>query len=100
MTAITKSDREWFRQITELGCIVAKQGPYGCLGDLQRHHVLSGGRRVDHKHSICLCWGHHQSQRNDWMIVSRHPWKREFEHRYGTEAELLEKTRELIGVAA
>jgi hypothetical protein len=28
--------------------------------------------------------------------VSRHPWKKEFEKRYGTELELLEQVKTLV----
>ena len=43
-----------------------------------------------------LCPSHHRGGRNDAEIVSRHPWRRAFEKAYGTEMELLEKTRELV----
>jgi hypothetical protein len=32
---------------------------------------------------------------NNQLLVSRHPWKKEFEKRYGTEWELLEQVQKL-----
>jgi hypothetical protein len=46
--------------------------------------------------AIGLCPTHHRAGINNDFSVSRHPWKREFESRYGTEQELLDITRELI----
>ena len=100
LPAITKADREWFERITELGCIVGRLYEQNCWGELQRHHCKSGGRRISHQHSICLCLGHHQSGVRKPEIVSRHPWGREFVARYGSEDYLLGKTREMLGVTA
>jgi hypothetical protein len=44
---------------------------------------------------ICLCPTHHRSGRNSPEYVSRHPWRKAFEQRYGTEQELLQQTEEL-----
>jgi len=30
------------------------------------------------------------------LWVSRHPWKKEFEKRYGTEQELLDQVKEIL----
>jgi len=46
--------------------------------------------------AIGLCPTHHRSGLNNVHVVSRHPWKREFESRYGTEEGLLIITRGLI----
>lgn len=93
---MTKADREWFEKITALGCIVCRLRGAGYV-PCQRHHILKGGRRISHLASIPLCQPHHQGGRNDEAIVSRHPWKREFEARYGSEEYLLERTKEFLG---
>lgn len=87
---MTKAERQWMQAIADLPCIVCRSRPV-CV-----HHLLDGGRRISHEHTIPLCWQHHQSGRNDAQIVSRHPWKRAFEKRYGTEMELLEKVRRMV----
>jgi len=41
---------------------------------------------------------HHRSGHNTEEYVSRHPWKTEFERRYGTEMELYQQTKERLNV--
>ena len=91
-----KIDEEKFqRRVRELGCIVClTQGHGRSICDI--HHILRGGRRIDEFHVLGLCAPHHRSGVNDKRCVSRHPWKAAFERRYGTEASLLQKTRELL----
>jgi len=50
---------------------------------------------VDDLHTIPLCPNHHRLGVNSPEYVSRHPWKKEFERRYGTEWELFEKVKKL-----
>lgn len=96
---MTRAEKDWFRAITELGCIVDRL-QFGARVPPERHHLLRGGRRIGHMDSIPLCPAHHRSGRNDAACVSRHPWKRAFEKRYGTEQFLLETTRELVAQQA
>lgn len=89
----TKEQKAFQDRVRRLGCIV-------CLGqgihsECDLHHLLSGSRRIGEDSVLGLCQIHHRGQINTAEAVSRHPWRREFEARYGTEAELLEKTREL-----
>lgn len=62
------------------------------------HHILRNGKRVDDLHTIPLCPIHHRLGANDKVAVSRHPWKKEFEKRYGTEWELFEQTKQRVEV--
>lgn len=85
--------------ICQIGCIACRV--MGITGvPAEPHHLLSGGRRIGHLFTIPLCQLHHRSHVNDGVIVSRHPWKRCFEAAYGTEQELLEQTRNLVGASA
>ena len=90
----TKAERAWMDAISQLPCCVCGSGP------VHVHHILSGGRRIGHLSTIPLCFNCHASGRNDEQVVSRHPWKREFEKRYGTEQQLLERVRARAKVAA
>ena len=86
--------QEWFQLLQEIGCIV-------CLNDLQVrsqpdiHHIIHANKRIDDFHTIPLCPSHHREGIRNNIAVSRHPWKKEFEKRYGTEMELLEQVRKL-----
>lgn len=82
----TNEEQRWMNWIVDHGCVV-------CRSPALVHHLLSGGRRVGHLDTIPLCYLHHQSGRNDKQVVSRHPWRKQFEQRYGTEQELLNNLR-------
>lgn len=58
--------------------------------------LLKSGRRMGHLFTLPLCPAHHRGHRNDLQCVSRHPYRAAFERRYGTEAELLQKTQDLV----
>lgn len=92
---MTSAERDWCDQITRLGCIVCYLHGFGHT-PAAVHHILKGGRRIGHMHTIPLCYTHHNSGVNTRIAVSRHPYRAEFERRYGTESYLLGKTRELV----
>ena len=90
------NEREkWFLALQDLGCIV-------CLNELgvrsppDIHHIHKNSRRVDDLHTIPLCPNHHRSGVNNEEYVSRHPWKREFEKRYGSEWNLYEQVKKMV----
>lgn len=92
----TTAERAWMDKIVELGCICCR-----LEGKPPRpttvHHILSGGRRIGHLHTIPLCDpGHHQNGQ-PFGLVSRHPDKARFEARFGTEQELLALVRKITG---
>lgn len=90
----TKDEKKWFSQLVDLGCIVCHLN--GIYSPPDIHHVLKAGRRQSHLDTIPLCPTHHRLGVNNEDAVSRHPFKREFEKRYGTEDELLERTRKAV----
>jgi hypothetical protein len=88
--------QEWFAALQDLGCIVCLN-EFGIKSPPDIHHIhQNGNRRVDDFHTIPLCPNHHRSGVNNEQYVSRHPWKKEFEKRYGNEWDLLEQVREKI----
>lgn len=93
--APTVAESAWMDAITALGCIACLQdGHPDTPGAV--HHLLSGGRRMGHLFTICLCDpGHHQNGQQ-FGKVSRHPHKARFEAQYGTEMELLDLTQQLV----
>lgn len=95
----TKSDNAWMQAITELGCIACYvQETPGTPGEV--HHIREGqgrGQRADHKESICLCPAHHRGTDHP-RTASIHADKLNFIEQFGTERELLELTKGLVGV--
>ena len=79
----TKGEREHLSKVASLGCLV-------CQRPANVHHIrpvgLGMGMRSGHYQTIPLCREHHQGQ------FSIHNCKEQFEARYGTEHEMLQKT--------
>lgn len=91
----TKAEKEWFDDITRVGCIVCRRERRYCV-PAEVHHMLSGGRKMGHLFTLPLCFEHHRSGRNDERVTSRDHNQRRFEARYGTEAGMLEEVRGLV----
>lgn len=91
--APTKADREWFAKIGSLGCVVCG------ARDVEVHHLTGAGMglRASHQDSIPLCVRHH---RTGGYGVAVHAGTKAFDAKYGTQRELLEKTRQLLAVCA
>lgn len=92
---MTDDEKNWLDAICMLGCIVCRNELLGRT-PAEPHHLLRGGKRIDHFHTIPLCVSHHRAGICNGLFVSRHPYRREFERRYGTEQELLEQVRGLV----
>ena len=60
------------------------------------HHIHKNSRRVDDFHTIPLCFNHHREGSNNHRWVSRHPWKKEFESRYGDEWTLFDQVKRIL----
>jgi len=79
----TKGEREHMSKVASLGCLV-------CQRPANVHHIrpigLGIGMRSSHYQTIPLCHDHHQGQ------FSIHNCKEQFEARYGTEHEMLQRT--------
>lgn len=96
----TKAEKKWLGDICQIGCIVCRLH-LGVSSPAEPHHMLlKSGRRMGHLFTLPLCPAHHRGHRNDEICVSRHPYRTAFEKRYGTEAALLERTRELVSGAS
>lgn len=91
----TKREKEWMNKIVEHGCIVCKLH-HDVFTPAEVHHLNGKNKPEAHLSTIGLCPNHHRMGLNNNLIVSRHPYKAEFEKRYGTEEKLLEKLREIL----
>jgi hypothetical protein len=87
--------KDWFNALSDMGCIVCLN-EHGVVSQPDIHHLTSGSKRIGDLHTIPLCPTHHRFGINNSFAVSRHPWKREFERRYGTEAELYAQVLKLV----
>lgn len=93
----TKAEKAHMDAVSALGCLICRnQGRYSVPAAI--HHVLRGGRRMGHMFVLPLCDpGHHKGAPSHSGQISRHPNKREFERRYGTEQQLLAQVERLLG---
>ena len=82
-------ERRHIAQVVSSGCII-------CESPAEYHHLLTGagmGQRAGHMHGIALCARHH---RHGNYGVAIHAGIKGFEANFGTELELLEKTKERL----
>ena len=66
----TKAEQERFQAMRRIGCIACFIGRQIGIAsaqlahrNLEIHHLLSGGRRIGHEATVCLCHYHHQGKR-------------------------------------
>ena len=94
--AATKAEREHMDKVQALNCIVCRNQGYPD-SPCEIHHPRSGvgmGQRSSHYAVIGLCPTHH---RLGGIGTALHAGQKTFEAKYGTEEELLEQVRELLG---
>ena len=98
----TKSERRRIEIIkSEIGCIACKLDNRGYT-PADAHHMLSGGNRISHAHTIPLCKLHHTGfdAERDGIERMYEPSladsKRDFEDKYGSEEYLLKFTNVLV----
>lgn len=92
---MNKADRIRYEKLVELGCIVSVDG-VRCESPCEVHHcnIRAMGMRAPNHLTVGLCAPHH---RTGGYGVAVHAGLKEWQKRYGTEAELLALTNELIG---
>jgi hypothetical protein len=94
--AVTDDEKALWSKMASIGCIA-------CLIDgisnsyVSIHHVDGRTKPGCHKKVLALCAPHHQHDVADPMHrIGVHPYKARFEKIYGTQTELMEKTRLLV----
>jgi hypothetical protein len=85
----TKAEKKWWSKVADRGCAA-------CLKDGIRntyvsiHHIDGRTKLGAHMRVLALCGPHHQTGGESAPAI--HPWKTQFEVKYGTQAELLALT--------
>jgi len=90
----TNDETIWLDEITQLGCIVCRLFHF-VFSPGEIHHIDGGS---NHKLSICLCDRHHRNAGKGYE--TRHGNQARFAAAHGTDWELLDKTKQLLGVTA
>lgn len=91
----TAAEKRHLSRVASLGCIVCHEnGEHGGFAEIHHPRFSSGmAQRASHYLSIPLCANHH---RYGVHGVAIHAGQEIFERMYGTEAELLAKTIQLL----
>lgn len=74
--------------------------------ELELHHLLSGGHRISHFHTMFLCRGHHQGYWSSRQLLRLTPNQRisissgrkAFAKMYGCEREMWEQLQARLGM--
>lgn len=90
----TAVEAKWMDAIVAYGCVACRHDGNGIVTP-HVHHILRGGRRIGHLFTLPLCPSHHQDDGRPGY-VARHPWKKRFEQRYGSEMHLLGELKVLL----
>lgn len=79
----------------DVGCIACRmEGLDYIPPDI--HHIVDGGRRLGHSHTVPLCPWHHRGRGPEMPGPSLARNKRKFIERYGAEPKLLKITNKLV----
>ena len=92
----TKAEKLHLSRVAALGCIVCHNLDY-LDSPAEIHHPRrfgSAGKKASHLDAIPLCPPHH---RTGGYGVAIHAGQKTWEERFGTELELLDQVRRLLG---
>jgi len=92
----TAAEKRHMAAVARIGCIACKTLQI-FTPNVEIHHVRTGrgmGQRSDHFHVLPLCHAHHRTGGHG---VALHAGQRTWEANFGTEAELLEQVRGILG---
>jgi hypothetical protein len=92
---VNKDEKRHYDKLAQLGCIVCRREGWGYSAP-HIHHIRTGagiGRKNHWSLAIPLCPNHHQ---HGGYGIALHAGQKEFEKKFGTEAELLAETLNLI----
>ena len=96
----TDAEKKFHDQLVNIvGCIACRidgKQNFHC----SIHHIDGRTKPGAHMRVLSLCAGHHQDGTGIPGLIAVHPWKRQFEHKYGSQYELLAMCMGLIEVAA
>jgi hypothetical protein len=92
----TKADKALWDALASLGCAACRKD--GIVNPWVSIHHLDGRTKPGcHQRVLALCGPHHQQDDSSgvWAV---HPNKARFEQEYGTQEELLEECKQILGL--
>ena len=90
----------WTRMVDQVGCIACHlDGRFNPVVSI--HHIDGRTKPGCHSKVLPLCAGHHQDAAGeDKSLIAVHPYKAQFEQRYGLQMGLLDLVHQLLGSSA
>lgn len=86
--AVTAKEKELWSRLAALGCVACmKDGRHN--PHVSIHHVDGRTKPGCHLLVLPLCAGHHQDGTGAPGLIAVHPWKAQFEERYGDQRMLV-----------
>ena len=91
----TKDDKLYWSKLASLGCVACRLD--GHINNyVSIHHIDGRTKPGCHRLVLPLCFLHHQGGGGD-AVVSVHPWRVRFEHKYGKQMDLKRMCDEMLG---
>lgn len=99
----TPAEAVYKNRVAKLGCWCCRMDNVAQVGPTKLHHIRAGygsSQRASNWEVIPLCEGHHQGMLApvDKSKLAFHKAPRTWQHRYGTEVEILEATWKALGM--
>lgn len=93
--APTKAEKQFHDRLARLGCIACrKDGRFNPVVSI--HHIDGRTKPGAHKKVLPLCAGHHQQGTGAPGLIAVHPYKAQFEAKYGKQEHLLAECMDLL----
>ena len=93
----TMAERDHMRRVRELGCIICRKQGLGFV-QAEIHHTEGKTKQGSLMKVLPLCFDHHRAGHDGDKsnFISRHPYKKRFETKYGLESDLLNQVSEIL----
>jgi hypothetical protein len=102
----TKAEKDRMERLSRSGCVVCRL-QHGSFVEGEIQHLTSGGRRLGHRYTICLCPYHHRAvpagsvtpaEMRRIYGPSFAESRKDFEAAFGSEEFLLDECDKWLGV--
>jgi hypothetical protein len=102
----TPEEQARINMMRPMGCCACLAAGIRNVKELELHHLLDGGRRISHTHTMFLCRGHHQGQWTPRQLISLDPryrvsianGRKSFAKAFSSEREMWEQLQARLGL--
>ena len=93
----TMAEREFMSKVRQVGCIICRKNGMG-LVQAEIHHIDGKTKKGSHMNILPLCFDHHRAGHDGEksIFISRHPYKKRFIEKYGSEEHLHKQVLAII----